>query len=98
MLQMALRTTVVRVWLFLMVSTLISWWVGSVTIAGLGDSGNARDVYTTIVLLIAIIKVWFVIRYFMEVREAPRRLRTICDVWVVLVGLTIISFYPFGLL
>ncbi|NNH70890.1 cytochrome C oxidase subunit IV family protein [Nocardia uniformis] len=98
MLQLALRTPVFRVWLFLMACTLISWGVGSVTIGGVGDSGSARDAYTTIVLAIAIIKIWFVIRYFMDAREAPRKLRIICDVWVVLVGLSIISLYPFGLL
>jgi len=82
-------------WLLLMLATCLSWWLGQ------GDSLSAAQtsdyrIVSSGLILIAFIKVRIVIRYFMEVREAPLALKLVCDGWVVLVCGTIIYLYWFG--
>jgi len=45
------------------------------------------------IMLIAAVKVWLVIRYFMEVRRAPLALRLVCDGWLLAVTALIMTVY-----
>ncbi|MBL4782496.1 MAG: cytochrome C oxidase subunit IV family protein [Porticoccaceae bacterium] len=81
-------------WLLLMLATCLSWWLG-------GDSLNSIQTsdYRLIssgLILIAFIKVRIVIRYFMEVRQAPLALKLVCDSWVALVCGVILYLYWLG--
>ena len=82
------RTSVV--WFLLVAATGLSWSMGS----GLwsADPGNA-GLLSTVLIGVAFIKVRFVIRYFMEVREAGTILRLVTDLWCVAVCLTILALY-----
>ena len=44
-------------------------------------------------LAIAFAKIWLIVRYFMEVRFAPRWLRIVMDAWVVAVFSAITALY-----
>ncbi|WP_428312976.1 cytochrome C oxidase subunit IV family protein [Hydrocarboniphaga sp.] len=88
-----LRHPATWVWLVLATVTALSWWFGS-------DHG----VHTTTpqtgigvgLLIAACIKARLIIFHFMEVRHAPWPLRLICDLWVVVVGVSLISMYWSG--
>lgn len=83
-------------WLFLMLATSLSWWLGQDHAFSSGISSDYRIVSNGLIL-IAFIKVRIVIRYFMEVREAPLALKLVCDGWIVLVCGAIIYLSWFGL-
>lgn len=81
------------IWLFLVVLTGVSWWMGS----GHVTEGTHDYRYTTAGLLaLAFFKVRLVIMHFMEVRTAPWSLRLLFESWVVVVGLAVISIYWVG--
>ena len=91
-----LAKPVSAVWLLLMLATGLSWWLG--LDHGMPSDQSSDYRYISIgLIIIAFIKVRIVIRYFMEVREAPLALKLVCDAWVVLVCGTIIYLYWFGL-
>lgn len=73
------------VWLGLVVATGASWWMGT----GTGDPGYV----TSAVIIVALVKTRFVLRYFMEVRLAPALLKYLADAWVVLVCTAILVLY-----
>jgi hypothetical protein len=85
-----LRNRLFYVWLFLSALTILTWWLGS---HGAASSGA---LITYGVLLIALIKTRFVIRNFMEVREAPLWLQLACDAWLVLLFALLALFYRYG--
>lgn len=76
-----------------MIATALSWWLGA-------DGGSVKSLSSTTltvtIMVIAFIKVRFVIHYFMEVRHAPVALRLICDAWVVVICGAILTFYGLG--
>lgn len=78
------------VWLVLMVATALSWRMAA-TPAGVTPQSDGWA--ATAILLIALFKVWLVIRHFMEVRHAPPALRRICDAWVGLCLVATLSAY-----
>lgn len=78
-----------------MLATCLSWWLGQDHSVSSDISGDYRIVSSGLIV-IAFIKVRIVIRYFMEVREAPLALKLVCDGWVVLVCGAIIYLYWFG--
>lgn len=82
--------TAVLVWGALMAATLASWWLG---IDEGGDPGDGASVATAAVIVIAFVKIRFVGRYFMELRDAPLILRVILDAYVVVVGTTLVVLY-----
>lgn len=82
-------------WLLLMLATCLSWWLGQDHALNSGQSGDDRIVSSGLIV-IAFIKVRIVIRYFMEVRQAPLALKWVCDGWVALVCGAIIYLYWFG--
>ena len=67
--------------------TIASWWTGT------RSDGKAYTLITASVLLLALIKSRLVIRYFMEVRFAPRWLRLTCDVWLIMVFGMVFALY-----
>jgi len=84
-----LRHRVTPIWLLLVAATGLSWWMGS---DGAGVTADVRLI-STIVLVVAFIKVRFVIRYFMEVRTANVWLKLIADAWVVIVCGAVLTLY-----
>ncbi len=81
------RGTLTGVWALLSITTIASWWTGS------RSDGHAYALVTGGVLLFALIKSRLVIRYFMEVRFAPRWLHLTCDAWLIVVFATIFALY-----
>jgi caa(3)-type oxidase subunit IV len=81
------RGTLTGVWALLSVMTIASWWTGS------RSDGRAYALVTAGVLLLAMIKSRLVMRYFMEVRYAPRWLRLTCDAWLITVFAMLFALY-----
>ena len=77
----------VRVWAFLVLLTVGSFWLG--VDHGLG---TARAALTPI-LVIALVKVWLVGRYFMELRHAPPWLRNVVDGWLAITAAVVVGMY-----
>ena len=86
-----LRSPLIMVWALLSILTVVSCWLASQ-----GD-GVAYMLMTLGVLALALVKVRFVIRHFMEVRSGPRWLRRACDAWLLCVFGMILGFYCLGL-
>lgn len=81
-----LRERVTRVWLGLMLLTVITTW------------GLSKDVFTPAVavagiFLIAAVKVRFVMLDFMELRNAPTSVRVAFQIWIVAVTALILGFW-----
>jgi hypothetical protein len=85
-LTILLRSRISLVWLALVVATLISWRVGT-------DNGLHPHLASTIVLLVAFLKVRFVGAYFMELRDAPLPLRLIFDGYCLIVCTVLVVMY-----
>jgi hypothetical protein len=81
-----LRKPVTVVWAALMLATITSTWL-------LSNNSVTPEVATVPILLIAALKVRFVIWHFMEVRRAPLALRFICDGWLLAVTAGILTVY-----
>jgi hypothetical protein len=86
----ALRTPTILVWLALVAATGLSFALGS------GHTSGAGKAVISCVLAIAFIKAWLVGRWFMELRTAPRWLRSVFDAWVLVVGAALIGLYLSG--
>ena len=83
------RTTT-YVWLILSAITVISWWLAP------GHSGGhtvASVPITVAVVLLGFVKGRMIIRYFMEVRTAPRWLKITTDAWLVALFAAILGIY-----
>ncbi|MBB3748385.1 heme/copper-type cytochrome/quinol oxidase subunit 4 [Mycolicibacterium sp. BK634] len=75
------------VWLGLIGATLLSWYLGA-------DHGvHDRHVATTLILIVAFVKVRFVGLYFMELRDAPRRLRALFEMHCAIVCTAMVTVY-----
>ena len=57
---------------------------------------TVSTVVTVAAICFALIKVRIIMREFMEVRGAPRFLRRITDLWVVLMGVAMLGVYVGG--
>ncbi len=57
----------------------------------------ASSFVTTTAILLALVKVRFIFREFMEVRNAPALLCRLTDLWVVLIGAALLGSYFIGL-
>lgn len=77
----------VAVWAGLVVATLVSWWLGD---HGGGDGASAA---VAAVVVVAFVKVRFVGRHFMELRDAPPLMRWIFDAYVVVVCAALVAIY-----
>ncbi len=84
-----LRDRVNLAWLFLILATLLSW--------SLGVGHELAPRYGgVVILLVTMVKVRLVGRYFMELREAPRPLLMIFEGWVIVVGSMLIGLFSFA--
>jgi heme/copper-type cytochrome/quinol oxidase subunit 4 len=81
-----LRLRITQVWFVLAGATVLSWWLA-------GGPGVSQQAVTSGLFVVAFVKVWLVVHYFMEVRTAPRPLRLIADGWVVATCCTILAIY-----
>ena len=66
-------------WIALTAITLGSWWLAP---AHFTTTVVASTPITALVLVLAIVKVRLIFRYFMEVHTAPRWLRLATDAWI----------------
>ena len=78
-------------WLALSAITVLSWWLAP----GHGRDGDtaASVPITVAVLLLGFVKGRLIIRYFMEVRAAPRWLKLATDAWLTVLWVTILILY-----
>jgi heme/copper-type cytochrome/quinol oxidase subunit 4 len=81
-----LRKPVSIVWAALVLATVASTWL-------LSNNSVAPEVATVAIMLIAAVKVRFVMRHFMEVRGAALALRLVCDGWLLAVTTLIVTVY-----
>jgi hypothetical protein len=82
---------ITRIWLLLLLLTAVSWWLGR---AGDWLVQGHRNMGLVIVVL-AFVKIRFVILDFMEVRNAPIAMRAACETWVVAVCAAILMLCRF---
>lgn len=76
------------IWFLLIAATALSWEFGH----GFGFGDNHRQA-TVAVIVIAFIKVRYVVLDFMEVRTAPLPLRLILEAWALVVCATLVVLY-----
>ncbi|WP_036725509.1 cytochrome C oxidase subunit IV family protein [Patulibacter minatonensis] len=88
-----LTPRILVVWGVLVLATVVSWYLG--TDHGF-SSKDGQSVATSIVLVVAFVKIRFIGSDFMELRHAPAGLRRAFDAWVVVVCLTLVGFYLGG--
>lgn len=78
-------------WLVLSAITVVSWWLSP------GHAGAGRAVasapITVAVVLLGLVKGRLIIRYFMEVRSAPRWLKLSTDAWLVILWAAVLGIY-----
>ena len=82
----AMRERVTWVWLGLMVLTCMTTW-------GLSKDFFSPAVAVVGIFLIAAVKVRYVMLDFMELRQAPLRVRAAFEAWPVLVAAIILGFW-----
>lgn len=82
-----LRAPFTIVWLVLIGATLTSWYFGT----GHGIDNHAA--ITTLVMVVAFIKMRFVGLYFMELRDAPIQLRSLFEGYCIIVCSIILGIY-----
>lgn len=78
------------VWALLSGLTIVTWWLGA---EGTGERLDRNVTVTLAVLTLGLIKVRCIIRYFMEVRTAPRWLRHSTDIWLAVLGWAVLTLY-----
>lgn len=83
-----LRNRITLVWLGLVLATCLSWETGG-DLAGLGDVRSLG----TAVLVIAFVKVRYIMLEFMELRHAPLAMRLFAESWAVLVCAAVVILY-----
>lgn len=62
-----------------------------------GGTLRASAVVTTAAIVIALVKVRIIFREFMEVRHAPALLTRITDIWVAVIGVSLLGSYFIGI-
>ena len=85
------RTTIILVWLVLVMATCLSLWVGENHVPG-----TAVGVASSLLIGLALLKIRLVMHYMMEARSAPFALRCVLDAWLVVAGTAILSIYWLG--
>lgn len=84
---MLFRNRITLVWFLLVAATALSWEVGH----GLAfdDLRYARAA----VIVVAFIKVRYVILDFMEIRHAPLAVRAVAEIWAITVCAALVGLY-----
>jgi hypothetical protein len=67
------------------------------SLAGTHGAYRASTVVTTVVIVLALVKVRIIFREFMQVRNAPALLCRLTDLWVVIIGAVLLGSYFLGL-
>lgn len=80
--------TVLLVWAGLVAITVLAW---GLTPENRGDGSALDSILVTIIVALGMIKSRLIIRHFMEVRTAPRWLRTGTDVWVIVLWFALLG-------
>ncbi|KXF53079.1 hypothetical protein AXA44_45490 [Rhodococcus sp. SC4] len=88
-----LRTRTTLVWVVLVAATLLSWTLGSSH--GLGNLADHRGP-SSVIMVIALVKVRFVGLYFMELRTAPIPLRVLFESFCIAVFLMLLGLYLYA--
>jgi caa(3)-type oxidase subunit IV len=88
-----IRNPLTIVWAFLTTVTVAS---SLISVEG-GAAHQINTTVTTVVLLVAAVKAYLVIQYFMEVRRAPRWLKVTTSGWVLGLFTLLLGFYFAGL-
>ncbi len=78
-------------WIILSAITILSWWLAPGH--GHGQAAGPSVPITLVVILLAFVKGRMVIRYFMEVRTAPRWLKLATDGWLVALWAGVLAIY-----
>ena len=90
-----MTTTAARVttytWILLSAITVVSWWLAPAHGAPAGPSVPI----TVAVIALGFIKGRMIIRYFMEVRTAPRWLKLATDGWLLVLWAGVLAIYLF---
>lgn len=82
------RSRATAIWFVLVAATAASWWFGVHDVPGLDHTEGAVG---ALVMVIAFIKVRFIILHFMEVRGAPTSLRLILEIYCAAVLTTVVT-------
>jgi Prokaryotic Cytochrome C oxidase subunit IV len=86
------RNRLLIVWAALTLITLVSWGIG----ASHGTGPIRPDAAVALgAIAITLIKVRVIIREFMDVRAAPKKLKTVTDAWLITFGLAMLAAYFF---
>jgi Prokaryotic Cytochrome C oxidase subunit IV len=84
------RNRLLIVWVALTAITLLSWWIG----ASHGSGPIRPDAAVALgAIAITLIKVLVIVREFMDVRSAPKKLKFVTDAWLVTFGLAMLAAY-----
>ncbi len=78
------------VWLALSAITVVSWWLAP---GHSGGHGSASVPITVAAIVLGLVKCRLIIRYFMEVRTAPKWLRHSTDAWLVTLWAAVLAIY-----
>lgn len=85
--QHLLRSRVTCVWLLLVAATIVSWELGH------GVGVHELRYASVAIIVVAFIKVRFVILDFMEIRNAPLPMRIAGEAWMVVICTTLVTLY-----
>jgi hypothetical protein len=88
----AARTTTYA-WIILSAITIMSWWLAPPHDHGAPAAASVP--ITVAVILLGFIKGRMIIRYFMEVRTAPRWLKMATDAWLTVLWASVLVIYLF---
>ena len=77
-------------WIVLCVITIVSWWLSP---AHFGAAAVPSLSITAAVIVLGFVKCRLIIRYFMEVKTAPRWLRLATDCWLVVMWVGALGIY-----
>ncbi|MGV0791418.1 cytochrome C oxidase subunit IV family protein [Mycolicibacterium sp. XJ1819] len=80
------------VWAVLTAVTIGSWLLAP---AHLKNTAQASVLITALVLALTFVKSRLIIRYFMEVRTAPRWLKRSCEAWLAVLFALVFVIYLF---
>ena len=83
-----LKLRITAIWLLLVVITCVSWDA----MQGKGWAADPR-IATSAVIIVAFVKVRFILLDFMELRDAPWPLRLFAEAWVLIVCAAVLGTY-----
>lgn len=84
------KRTVLVVWAALSAATVLAWLL---TPGGSPSATNPGGALVTAIAVLGLIKCRLIIRYFMEVRHAPRWLQIATDGWLAVIWLVLLGIY-----